>query len=398
MMSITEKLNLLRKVPLFKYTSDNLLQDLANVIGEQHVTANELIVKKGEVGKEMYIIAQGKVKVHDGNKFLAELSTWDVFGELAALFPEMRIASVSAIEDSILLIIDHDTLYSAMSKNISLAQGIIEVLCLRTRNISKLQNQIVQQEKLASLGRLSSGIAHEIKNPLNFVINLSGVSCELIREVIEELRNDNLADLKELLDSLNELMKKIKAHGKRAGEIVKKLLKHSHTEDRKAQVTSIPALIDQALQLALLIFSKKELDFSPQVATQYDPNAVPLEVFSQDLIHVFINIINNAFYAMNEKQKKNKAYIPKLEINLKDSLNEMKIFFKDNGGGISEKEFENVFHPFFTTKPLGEGVGLGLSLSYEIITEQHGGKLEVFSDHKTYAEFVITLPKKTSGE
>jgi signal transduction histidine kinase len=398
MMSVTEKLNLLRKVPLFKYTPDNLLQDLANVIGEQHVTANELIVKKGEVGNEMYIIAQGKVKVHDGNKFLAELSTWEVFGELAALFPEMRIASVSAIEDSILLKIDHDTLYYLMSKSISLAQGIIEVLCIRTRSISKLQSQMIQQEKLASLGRLSSGIAHEIKNPLNFVINLSEVSCELIREVIEELRSENLVDLKESLDSLSELMKKIQTHGKRADEVVKRLLQHAHPGNQRAQKTLIPTLIDQALQLALFIFNKKELGYSPKIITQYDPNAVPLEVFSNDLIRVFINIIDNAFYAVNEKQKNDKAYTPKLEINLQQNSNEMKISFKDNGGGIPEEQFENIFHPFFTTKPLGEGIGLGLSISYDIITAQHGGKLEVFSDHKTYSEFIITLPRKDSGQ
>lgn len=397
-MTPSEKLFLVKTVPLFKYMSDDVLQKLVPALEELHFASGEMIVKKGEFGIEMYVIASGKVKVHDGDKFLTELEAHDVFGELAALMPETRIASVSAVEDSVLLKVSHDTLYDIMSKNIQLAKGIIEVLCMRTRSISKLQNQLIQQEKLVSLGLLSSGIAHEIKNPLNLMINLSEVSCELIEELISELSGNKTKiepqELKERLLYLNDFLQKIKTHGKKADEIVKGLLNHAHQSRGKPEKTELKALLDQALSLIAQVFSKKDPRFKAQVITRYDPQAMPIEVFANDLVRVFINIIDNAYYEMHEKQISDSQYEPRLEIDLIDHPKEVEIVIKDNGNGILQENLDKIFQPFFTTKPQGKGAGLGLSLSYDIVTQQHGGKLTVSSDHATYAKFTILLPKK----
>lgn len=395
-MNKIDKLKILKEVLFFKFTSNDLLEELISNMQEQVAEADELIIEKGTFGDEMYVILEGKVKVHDGDQIIAKIGSSNVFGELAALSPHVRIASVSAIEHSLLLKINHEMLYSLMKRNIGFVQGIIEVLCQRTRNMSNLQRELVQQQNLASLGLLSSGLAHELQNPLNFVINFTEVACDLIKELLETPSEDSthyIDRLKNGIKELSDLMTKIILHGKRADGIIKRLLLHAHQGGANSEMTVLSSLLDKACSFSLEIFCKKAPHFKLNVTTKYDPAVKPIEVFPRELIQVFINIIDNACFAMNKKLQIDEHFVPLLEITLQDFADKVQVTFKDNGGGISQKHLQYLFQPLFTTKAPGEGTGLGLSISYDIITQQHAGRIEVHTDHISYTEFLIELPK-----
>ena len=255
------------------------------------------------------------------------------------------------------------------------------------------QAQLVQQEKMASLGELTAGIAHEIQNPLNFVNNFSELNAELISEMQKEIARNNLEEVKIIAADIEENEKKIINHGKRADSIVKDMLQHSRLSKGEKQLTDINALADEYLRLAFHGMRAKDKGFNATMETHFDSSITKVDAVPQEIGRVLLNLFNNAFYAINEKKKLlNGSYEPVVIVTTKQTKNKIDITVRDNGMGISEKVKDKIFQPFFTTKPTGEGTGLGLSLSYDIITKGHGGELRVNSEEGEFAEFIVSLP------
>ncbi len=266
--------------------------------------------------------------------------------------------------------------------------------------LKSAQAQLIQAEKMASLGELTAGIAHEIQNPLNFVNNFSEVSTELIDEVEEE-RNKKREErdealVSELMADLKENLKKINFHGKRAGEIVKGMLQHSRASTGEKELTDLNVLADEYLRLAYHGLRAKDKNFNAHIESDFEADLPKMKVVAQDIGRVLLNLITNAFYAVNEKKKKGETnYEPKVSVSTKKEGNKILIRVKDNGDGIPEALKEKIFQPFFTTKPTGSGTGLGLSLSYDI-AKAHGGELKVESrpaekNDKNIKETVFSL-------
>jgi signal transduction histidine kinase len=260
------------------------------------------------------------------------------------------------------------------------------------------QSQLIQSEKMASLGELTAGIAHEIQNPLNFVNNFSEVNTELIDEMQQEIDKGNLADAKAISNDIKENEQKINHHGKRADAIVKGMLQHSSSGSGKKEPTDINALADEYLRLAYHGLRAKDKSFNATMKTDFDKSIGNINIIPQDIGRVILNLITNAFYVVNEKSKQSNAgYEP--AVTVKTSKNplsggrgaEVLISVKDNGNGISQKILDKIFQPFFTTKPTGQGTGLGLSLSYDIV-KAHGGEIKVVAKENEGTEFIIQLP------
>ena len=263
------------------------------------------------------------------------------------------------------------------------------------------QQQLVHSEKMASLGELTAGIAHEIQNPLNFVNNFSEVSNELIDEMNEELDNGDIEEAKAISVDIKQNLEKITHHGKRADSIVKGMLQHSRSSNGKKEATNINALADEYLRLAYHGLRAKDKSFNAQLVTDFDESITTVDVIPQDLGRVVLNLLTNAFYAcaersrsaVNEKQKSGlKNYEPIVSISTKKVKDTLEIKVMDNGNGMSNSVKEKIFQPFFTTKPTGQGTGLGLSMSYDIITKGHGGELKVESAENQGTTFRIILP------
>jgi signal transduction histidine kinase len=265
------------------------------------------------------------------------------------------------------------------------------------------QAQLIQSEKMASLGELTSGIAHEIQNPLNFVNNFSEVSNELIGEMKEELAMGNTQEANEIADDLRQNLEKINHHGKRADAIVKGMLQHSRVNTGQKELTDINALCDEYLRLAYHGFKAKDKSFSATIETDFDSRIEKIKVVPQDMGRVIINLINNAFYAVNEKAKLQSdldGYKPQVFVQTKRGKpngDHVEIRVADNGDGVPQKILGKIFQPFFTTKPTGQGTGLGLSLAYDIV-KGHGGEIKVETKEREGAEFTITLPIKPIPE
>jgi two-component system, NtrC family, sensor kinase len=254
------------------------------------------------------------------------------------------------------------------------------------------QAQLVQREKMASLGELTAGIAHEIQNPLNFVNNFSEINSELLDEVEQDLNNGNLEDSKTVLKEIRANELKINQHGKRADAIIKGMLQHSRSNSGEKEFTDINALVEEYLRLSYHGFRAKENSFNAIIHTQYDKQIKSIRIVSPDLGRVFLNLFTNSFYAMNEKRKQlPEGYQPEFSIETRMTGNKVEIKTKDNGTGINQKILDKVFQPFFTTKPTGQGTGLGLSLSYDIV-KAHGGEISVHSEEGEFTEFIILLP------
>ena len=257
------------------------------------------------------------------------------------------------------------------------------------------QKQLIQSEKMASLGELTAGIAHEIQNPLNFVNNFSEVSAELVKEMIEEVDKGNTDEVKFIADDLIGNLEKINHHGKRAADIVKGMLQHSRSGSSAKEPTDINALADEYLRLAYHGLRAKDKSFNASMKTDFDVTIGNINIIPQDIGRVILNLITNAFYAVNERSKQNIAgYEPTVEVNTKKDGNKVLITVKDNGNGIPQKVLDKIFQPFFTTKPTGQGTGLGLSLSYDIV-KVHGGEITVDTKEGTGTTFQIQLPNNT---
>ncbi len=267
-------------------------------------------------------------------------------------------------------------------KNKQLEQTLVD--------LKKAQNQIIVQEKLASLGALTAGIAHEIKNPLNFIINFSDLSLEYL----EDLKS-NLSKESDLVPLIEQNIQKAREHAEKADSIVKSMLAHARGSTGKITTFDLNSLLEETIELGYLGFQGKETHFTLKLKKTLDPKIGNVQGFQQDLARVFLNIVNNACFAMSQKQKQTDGfYTPELTVITKDNKNSAQIIIKDNGLGMKPALLKKIFTPFFTTKETGQGTGLGLSLSYDIITQQHHGQIKVESKEGEFTRFTIQIPKK----
>jgi len=288
---------------------------------------------------------------------------------------------------------------SILYRNNKQKQKTNKVLEGTLNNLKSTQSQLIQSEKMASLGELTAGIAHEIQNPLNFVNNFSEVSNELIDEMKVELSKGNYEDANAIADDVKQNLDKINHHGKRADAIVKGMLQHSRSSSGVKEPTDINALADEYLRLAYHGLRAKDKSFNATMKTDFDESIGNINIIPQDIGRVILNLITNAFYVVDEKKKSGiENYEPTVTISTSHSPllgrgvgGEVKITVKDNGNGIPQKVLDKIFQPFFTTKPTGQGTGLGLSLSYDIV-KAHGGELKVETKEGEGSTFIIALP------
>jgi signal transduction histidine kinase len=260
-------------------------------------------------------------------------------------------------------------------------------------NLKATQSQLIHSEKMASLGELTAGIAHEIQNPLNFVNNFSEVNAELISEMKDEISKGNIEEVKIIANDIEANEQKINHHGKRADAIVKGMLQHSRSSTGVKEPTDINLLADEYLRLAYHGLRAKDKSFNATMKTDFDESIGNINIIPQDIGRVILNLITNAFYAVDEKKKQHAdGYDPTVIVSTKRVDGKIEIKVADNGNGISEKVMDKIFQPFFTTKPTGQGTGLGLSMSYDII-KSHGGELKVKTKDGEGSEFIIQLQK-----
>ena len=285
---------------------------------------------------------------------------------------------------------------------------LFEQVQQRTRELSKsldelrtAQDRLVQTEKLASLGQLTAGIAHEIKNPLNFVNNFSALSAELIDEMTELLENPALdeTEKRKELDEIRQLLKsnleKVVQHGKRADSIVKNMLLHSRSGAGEQRSADVNALVDESLNLAYHGARAEKQGFNITLEREFDPAAGVADIYPQEITRVFLNLISNGFYAATKRAAESgNGFEPVLKAATKNLGDAIEIRIRDNGTGIPVDVKDKIFNPFFTTKPAGEGTGLGLSMSHDIVVKQHGGTIDVATEPGAFTEFVITLPRR----
>ena len=271
-------------------------------------------------------------------------------------------------------------------KNIALSKTLDD--------LKATQAQLIQSEKMASLGELTAGIAHEIQNPLNFVNNFSDVNKELANELEQEIDQGNYPNAKAIAKDIKDNEEKINQHGKRADAIVKGMLQHSRSSSGKKELTDINALADEYLRISFHGLRAKDKSFNAEIKTDFDNNIGKINIIPQDIGRVILNLINNAFYAVDEKKKQNgNGYEPTVAISTRRNNGKIEIRVADNGNGIPQKVLDKIFQPFFTTKPTGQGTGLGLSLSYDIV-KAHGGEIKVVTKEGEGSDFVISLPIK----
>jgi two-component system, NtrC family, sensor kinase len=271
------------------------------------------------------------------------------------------------------------------------------------QQMKEMQEQIIMQEKMASLGALTAGIAHEIKNPLNFVNNFAEMSEELFKELKEILLNNKIItdspqndEITEVIGFLEQNVIKIKEHGKRADRIVRSMLLHSRGKAGEREKVDFNKLVDEYVKLAYHGLRGQDSTFNITIKNDYDEKAGLVNLVPQDFGRAILNIVQNAFYSCNEKKKENagKSYSPTLKVTTRNIENAVELHLHDNGKGIPAQKLEKIFTPFFTTKPAGSGTGLGLSITYDIIVREHNGEINVKSIEGEYAEFLISLPKE----
>ncbi|HEV8506148.1 MAG TPA: ATP-binding protein [Chitinophagaceae bacterium] len=261
------------------------------------------------------------------------------------------------------------------------------------QELKAAQKQLIQSEKMASLGELTAGIAHEIQNPLNFVNNFSEVNVELLAEMTQEIEKGNFGEAKSLANDVIENHHKINQHGKRADSIVKGMLQHTRASTGQKELTDINILADEYLRLAYHGLRAKDKSFNATFKSHLDHTIGKINVVPQDIGRVILNLVNNAFYAVTEKQRQNiSGYEPTVTLIVKKVAGKIEIIVSDNGNGVPQKVLDKIFQPFFTTKPTGQGTGLGLSLSYDII-KAHGGEIKIETKEGEGSEFIIQLPQ-----
>ena len=430
-LPIETTLDILKRVDIFSHVPADVMEEIARQIHVSTFQPDETIITKGETGNSMYIIFTGHVKVHDGEYVVATMKDGNFFGEFSLLDDEPRSLSVTAVLATTTGTIEQQYFFSLQSKYPGVTRDIIRAMLqrlrgqnqkiisdlrqrqaeleqlvkertadLQTKNgereltlseLKRTQEQLVEQEKLASLGQLTAGIAHEIQNPLNFVNNFSFLSKDLMKE-LGESKDDE--DRKEILEMLSDNIHKIEHHGRRAGDIVKSMLQHSQPGSRTKQLVNINKLFTDSCDISYYSFKESTQTFESRITKNFAPDLPEVELIAQDFSKVLINIMNNAFYSIREKwlSRKVAGYIP--EVTLVTSVQGKKIVIsvRDNGTGIPAANLQKVFEPFFTTKPTGFGnTGLGMSITNDIV-KAHGGIIRVESTENEYTLFTIELP------
>jgi signal transduction histidine kinase len=307
-------------------------------------------------------------------------------------FTERQIEVVQTFADQAVIAIENVRLFEQVQER-------TKELSLSLEELRTAQDRLVQTEKLASLGQLTAGIAHEIKNPLNFVNNFSSLSAELIDELNDVLKRTAVDDnVREDIDELTQMLKgnleKVVQHGKRADSIVKNMLLHSREGSGDRRPADINTIVEESLNLAYHGARAEKSGFNITLQRDLDPSAGVIDLYPQEITRVFLNLISNGFYAANKrKEAGDEGFEPLLTASTKNLGSKVEIRIRDNGTGIPAEVKEKMFNPFFTTKPAGEGTGLGLSMSHDIIVKQHGGKIDVETEPGAFTEFIITLPR-----
>ena len=308
-------------------------------------------------------------------------------------FTDKQIELVTTFADQAAIAIENVRLFESV-------EARTRELAASLEDLRTTQDRLVQTQKLASLGQLTAGIAHEIKNPLNFVNNFSAVSGELIDDLQETLKgiafdDKARAEIDELTKTLRGNLDKVVQHGKRADGIVKNMLLHSREGSGEHRPVDINALVEESLNLAYHGARAEKQGFNIKLEKSFDPNAGEADVFPQDITRVLLNLISNGFYAATKRGAETNGgdYEPTLAAATKNRGDRVEITIRDNGTGIPADVKEKMFNPFFTTKPAGEGTGLGLSISHDIVVKQHGGSIEVETQPGEFTEIKIVLPR-----
>jgi len=273
-------------------------------------------------------------------------------------------------------------------------------------DLKSTQQQLVTQEKLASLGALTAGIAHEIKNPLNFVNNFAELARELVEELKEELtvhkdkiETEAFDNIQLILIDLSQNAQKINEHGTRADSIIRSMLQHSRGKKGEPQETDINAMLEEDLNLAYHGMLAQDSSFNATIEKNLDQSIEPLYIIPQDISRVFLNIFTNGFYEVHKKKMNlNGEYAPMVSVTSKNLDNRVDIHIRDNGSGIPKDVRDKLFNPFFTTKPTGKGTGFGLSISYDILVQEHKGDIRFETEDGQFTEFIISLPKNGKKE
>jgi len=419
---------LLKEVELFQKTPEAVLRNLASHLAHHSYQPDQLIIRKGDDGNSLFVIASGSIKVHDGEQVVAMMQKGNFFGEISLLDAAPRSMSVSAVEKAELYSISREDFYKVFKDHPEVTQRIVSTLTRRLRNqnesiiqqlrmreeelsalvdertaelkqknteleetldhLKSTQAQLVQQEKLASLGQLTSGIAHELQNPLNFVTNFSSLTVELVDEIMS---SQEAEEKQEIADTIKQNLEKINHHSKRAGGIVKGMLEHTRSGKGEKALTAINPLCDRIADLALQTIKANAPGFECNLVKSLDKNLPEIQVIPQELSRVLLNVLGNAFYAVKEKPDARVELITGLAEGAQGKQ-KLEIKICDNGTGIAEGIKPKIFDPFFTTKPTGFGsTGLGLSISFDIV-KAHGGEMRFESKEGAGSTFVISLP------
>jgi len=388
----------LRDIPVILLTS---LSDPEDIVRGLHAGADNYLTKPYDdqylLSRINYVLTNRQPRTGDGEQ-----------GGIALHLAGKRHRIDSDRQQILDLLIS--TFENAVRQNRELRSAQLELRAKNAeleetlRQLHTMQDQVIAQEKLASLGALTAGIAHEIRNPLNFVTNFAELSNELLHELHDDLAEqqalfdpETFEDLADLLASLQQNVQKITEHGKRADRIVNGMLQHSRGQAGVRQPTDINLLLSEDIDLAYHGMRAQDTSFNVSIDTLLDPTVGSANVVSQDISRVFLNILNNALYAVHVKHKElGEGFRPTLSVRSTNLGDRLEVRIRDNGNGIPPAIRDKLFQPFFTTKPTGSGTGLGLSISRDIVVQEHQGTIEIDSEVGQYTEFIITFPRQTS--